>query len=231
MAARTLAQLMDTVRNALAGEVEIDQVRYFSDSKTVLCWIANRNEWKVFVKHTVNETLKWSKKEDWGYCQSAENPADVGSKGVGAHGLMETELWWNGPRWLRTLGEGFPTPPVEFETEESSLDMKKSCVLKVSIEETSNVESIMEIEKFSSLIKLYRVTAYVRRFIYNLRAKQKGVERKNGELGRDEMIGAERMWILAAQAMLKNQDNYAGLVKDHLHFFFLHTLFLFPCMW
>ena len=108
MAARTLAQLMDTVRNALAGEVEIDQVKYFSDSKTVLCWIANKNEWKVFVKHRVNEILKWSKKEDWGYCPSAENPADVGSRGMGAHGLTETELWWNGPRWLRTPGEGFP---------------------------------------------------------------------------------------------------------------------------
>ena len=205
---------VDTVRNALAGEVEIDQVRYFSDSKTVLSWIANRNEWKVFVKHRVNEILKWSKKEDWGYCPSAENPADVGSRGVGAHGLMETELWWNGPRWLRTPGQGFPTPPVEIETEESSLEMKKSCIFKVSIEETTNVESIMEIEKFSSLNRLYRVTAYVGRFMYNLRAKQKGVQRKNGELGRDEMIGAERMWILAAQARLKNQDNYAGLVKE-----------------
>ena len=165
------------------------------DTKTVLCWIANRNEneWKVFVKHRVNEILKWSKKEDWGYCLSAENPADVGSRGVGARGLMEIELWWNGPRWLRASGEGFPTPRVEIETEKSSLEMKKSCVLKVSIEETSNVECIMEIEKFSSLNRLYRVTAYVRRFIYSLRAKQKGVQRKNGELGRDEMVGAERM--------------------------------------
>ena len=422
MAARTLAQLMDTVRNALAGEVEIDQVKYFSDSKAVLCWIANRNEWKVFVKHRVNEILKWSKKEDWGYCPSAENPADVGSRGVGAHGLTETELWWNGPRWLRTPGEGFPTPLVEIETEESSLEMKKSCVLKVTIQETAknvecimeiekscvlkvtiqetaknvecimeiekscvlkvtiqetaknvecimeiekscvlkvtiqetaknvecimeiekscvlkvtiqetaknvecimeiekscvlkvtiqetaknvecimeiekscvlkvtiqetaknvecimeiekscvlkvtiqetaknvecimeiekscvlkvtiqetaknvecimeiekscvlkvtiqetakNVECIMEIEKFSSLNRLYRVTAYVRRFIHNLRAKQKGVLRKNGELSRGEIIGAERVWILAAQAKLKNQDNYADLVKE-----------------
>ena len=168
MAARTFAQLMDTVRNALAGEVEIDQVKYFSDSKTVLCWIANRNEWNVFVKHRVNEILKWSKKEDWGYCPSAENPADVGSRGVGTHGLTETELWWNGPRWLWTPGEGFPTPLVEFETEESSLEMRTSCVLKVTIQEIAkNVECIMEIEKFSSLNRLYRVTAYVRRFIHN----------------------------------------------------------------
>ena len=107
MATRTLAQLVDTVRNALAGEVEIDQVKYFSDSKTVLCWIANRNAWKVFVKHRVNEILKWSKQEDWGYCPSAENPADVGSRGVGTHGLTDTEFWWNGPRWLRTRGRDF----------------------------------------------------------------------------------------------------------------------------
>ena len=98
---------------------------------------------------------------------------------------------------------------------ECIMEIEKSCVLKVTIQEIAkNVECIMEIEKFSSLNRLYRVTAYVRRFIHNFRAKQKGVLRKNGELSRDEMIGAERVWILAAQAKLKNQDNYADLAKE-----------------
>ena len=40
----------------------------------------------------MNEILKVTKKNDWGYCKSGENPADVGSRGIGAKGLKEHKL-------------------------------------------------------------------------------------------------------------------------------------------
>ena len=43
-AARTLAYLMDTVKNALTKEVKIDEIRLWSDSRTVLCWLENKKE-------------------------------------------------------------------------------------------------------------------------------------------------------------------------------------------
>ena len=50
MSARILATLMDTVKNALAEQIEISEVRYWLDSKTALHWMYNAGEWKQFVQ-------------------------------------------------------------------------------------------------------------------------------------------------------------------------------------
>ena len=62
MSARILAQLMDSVKTALGSYVEFTEIRYWLDSKTALCWINNRGEWKQFVRHRVNEILRLTKK-------------------------------------------------------------------------------------------------------------------------------------------------------------------------
>ena len=100
MSARILAQLMHTVKNALQSQVKLDGVRFWLDSKTALSWIQNKGEWKQFVRHRVNEILKLTDKEDWAYCSTEENPADLGSRGVVASQRKENQLWWRGPSWL-----------------------------------------------------------------------------------------------------------------------------------
>ena len=57
MAARILAQLMEAVRQALEPEYKFEGVRYWTDSKTVLCWISNTGSWKQFVQRRVDEIL------------------------------------------------------------------------------------------------------------------------------------------------------------------------------
>lgn len=97
MSARILAQLMETVKKALESQLEISRVKYWLDSKTALCWIQNRGEWKQFVRHRVNEILKFSNKKDWGHCSGEENPADIGSRRTLGSKLKEEKLWWCGP--------------------------------------------------------------------------------------------------------------------------------------
>jgi hypothetical protein len=81
MAARILAQLTDAVRQALELEYKFEGVSYWTDSKTVLCWISNTGSWKQFVQHRVDEILRISSKSDWGHCPGIENPADLGREG------------------------------------------------------------------------------------------------------------------------------------------------------
>ena len=92
MSARILAQLMETVKKALESQLQISRVKYWLDSKTALCWIQNRGEWKQFVRHRVNEILKLSYKKDWGHCPGEENPADIGSRGTLGSKLKEEKL-------------------------------------------------------------------------------------------------------------------------------------------
>ena len=80
MSGEILATLMDTIKNALKGEVDICMTRLWLDSKTALWWIENNGEWKQFVHHQVNEILKITKKYKWGHCPGEENSADIGSR-------------------------------------------------------------------------------------------------------------------------------------------------------
>ena len=77
MSARILAQLVNTVKKALEAQVSLTGTRYWLDSKTAICWIQNRGEWKQFVRHRVNEILRLSNKEEWRHCPGEENPADI----------------------------------------------------------------------------------------------------------------------------------------------------------
>lgn len=55
MSARTLAQLMHTVKNALHSQRKLNGVKFWLDSKMAVSWIQNKGEWKQFVGHRVNE--------------------------------------------------------------------------------------------------------------------------------------------------------------------------------
>ena len=126
MAARILAHLVNTIRSALSMQLKLDGVRYWLDSKTALCRIRNRGEWKQFVKHRVNEILQLTNKDEWAYVSTHENPADTGSRGVLASQLKNNELWWNGPTWLAEKPNDWP-PIFEIgRTPESSEEEKKS---------------------------------------------------------------------------------------------------------
>ena len=93
MSARILAQLMSTVKNALEEQVTLNGTSYWLDSKTAICWIQNRGEWKQFVRHRVNEILKLSAKDEWRHCPGEDNPADIGSRGALGSKLKDEELW------------------------------------------------------------------------------------------------------------------------------------------
>ena len=63
-----LARLIFTIKEALSSQVNIQNVRLWSDSMTALYWIQNQGEWKQFIRHCVNEILQLSDKSDWGQC-------------------------------------------------------------------------------------------------------------------------------------------------------------------
>ena len=107
-----------------------------------------------------------------------------------------------------------PTKPENLETVETHEEEKKSVVLIASEKVNASVGNVMNVEAFSSIQHLYRVTAWVKRFVSNLKAKQRGILVTKGELTRDEIVNAERLWILEVQGKLKEQNNYKVLPKD-----------------
>ena len=185
MSARILAQLMHTVKNALQSQVKLDGVRFWLDSKTALSWIQNKGEWKQFVRHRVNEILKLTDKEDWAYCSTEENPADLGSRGVLASQLKENQLWWRGPSWLTERPEDWPVLTESLRTPESLIEEKKSAaVMMTKAEIVSGIAGVIDVNDYSTLQRLVRVTAWIKRFIDNSRARAKKAKREaNRKIG------------------------------------------------
>ena len=64
MSGKILETLMSMVKNALKDEIGISSMPLWLDSKTALWWIANNGEWKQFVHHQVNKTLKVTNKQE-----------------------------------------------------------------------------------------------------------------------------------------------------------------------
>ena len=185
---------MSAVKKALEEEVHIASTRLWLDSKTALWWIENNGEWKQFVRHRVNEILKVSKKDEWAHCPGEENPADIGSRGEQASKLKENVLWWNGPPWLTGPKAGWPNTEIN-ETPQSNEEMKKVTVVVAGVTRKQGVTDAIDINKFSTLGRLLRVTAWVKRFLYNLQSTRRGVQRRAGMLQREEVYEAERIWI------------------------------------
>ena len=211
MAARILAQLVNTIRSALSTQLKLDGVRYWLDSKTALCWIRNRGEWKQFVKHRVNKILHLTNKDEWAYVSTHENPADIRSRGVLVSKLKNNELWWNGLTWLVEKPNDWP-PNFEIgRTPESSEEEKKSVTnlfVEKDQQQLSGLGAVISIKRYSSLTKLLNVTAWVRRAVSNFKRKHIMID-----LTAEEIKTAEIDWIKIAQCELEQQDNYRQLTR------------------
>eukprot|EP00794_Sanderia_malayensis_P006717 gene6717-biopygen5491 len=210
MSARILASVMSTIITAIGSQVEIDQIYYWSHSKTTLHWIFNGGEWKQFVQHRVNEILSLSKKESWSHVAGVDNPADIGSRGVTAIELKNSRLWWKGPPWLGEDIKFWPKPMLIHNSDEIREEQRKDAAVFMNVE-SYGVSKIVDIQKHSRLSQLLRVTAYVKRFLDNLKSIRSREPRSLGPLGVQELEAAERLWIKDVQKCMLDSDGYKQL--------------------
>ena len=66
-----------------------------------LGWLRGRPQrWKTYVANRVEVIQGLTAVEYWRHCRSAENPADLLTRGVHADVLISSSLWFRGPAWL-----------------------------------------------------------------------------------------------------------------------------------
>jgi len=219
LSARILAVLVNTVCKALSSQIKIDCVRYWLDSKTALYWVYNNGEWKQWVQFRVTEILRLSKKEEWGHVGGKENPADLGSRGVTASHLKNSDLWWKGPQWLSEGKHYWPKGLTLEDSEEVKSEKKKVNVMVAVAETPTGVSQVIDINKYSTLRKLLRVTAWVKRFVDNLKARKEGKDLNVEGLSAQEITSAEKLWIKDVQSTMaqdlsfKKTQSHLGIVE------------------
>ena len=105
--------------------------------------------WHAFVSNRVSQIQSMLPTTEFINVPSEENPADLGSRGLLATQLVaQRKFWFQGPLWW---GSSFPDQPQTLITKEEACQKVKSMTVL-----TSPSNSLVDLEKFNSLVKLLR---------------------------------------------------------------------------
>ena len=150
------------------------RVHIWSDSKVALAWLKipayNLQTW---VANRVEETRDLVPTGSFHHCRGVDNPADLCSRGANVPDLLSSELWWKGPDWLSkwTSDQLLVDNQDELSIEEqaSVTCERKRIPQVVTAVAVAKSSFTLWAQKFDSMNKLLRVTAYIRRFIFDFK--------------------------------------------------------------
>ncbi|XP_074653602.1 uncharacterized protein LOC141907759 [Tubulanus polymorphus] len=172
LAALTAARLITYVYRALASKINISKTILWSDSQIVLHWIHSDKKLPVFVSNGVTQ-IKSVNIDEFKYCPTKDNPADILSRGICAADLQNCDLWWKGPHWLGQcdwpICELFDSTILLTETE--SLDSQGSAIASPARQKFGIIKEVNP-AFYPDLPKMVRICAYVLRFVSLLRVNK-----------------------------------------------------------
>ncbi|XP_054716905.1 uncharacterized protein LOC129226328 [Uloborus diversus] len=177
---------------------------FWSDSKITIFWIkGNPEKFKPFVKNRIEEIRKFTARSDWFFCPGKVNPSDTLSRGAKVSKLLEDPTWLTGPQWLKNSPDYWPKSENDeaINTEELEYRKKSKDIFQYEclVEEKENG---ININKFSNMEKLVRVTAWVKKSIMKFR-KISNIE---NTLTAEELIEAENHLIRLEQKIFFKED-------------------------
>ena len=192
--AQVLAKLLHHVKDVL--QLSASNVYAWTDSEIVLHWLSgNPRRFKTYVGNRVSDIISTIAPEKWSHVPSAQNPADCASRGILPSELIEHELWWNGPSWLKSEPSCWPKwrpTSVELPVDEE----REISLVTVLFPK----EPVVPFDRYSSLSHLVRIVAWVLRFVNNCKPLSEcNLVKKTSYLTTPELLAAERYLIKSSQ--------------------------------
>ena len=102
----------------------------------------------------------------WRHVPTQEDLADLLSRGVPATKLTSVSLWWQGPPWLKSQPEQWPTQQLAVP---QNLPETRTTV---TISTASSQAKFELWERYSSFAHLVRILASMRWFIHNAKSSK-----------------------------------------------------------
>eukprot|EP00794_Sanderia_malayensis_P004439 gene4439-5032_t len=210
MGALTLAELINTVITVLKHKLTIGRIYCWSDSQVALHWILNENKVlkQQFVRNRVIQIRAMTPNATWGYCPTSDNPADVASRGSTVAKLQTNQLWWEGAPFLKLDFECWPKVDL-FSTSimEEVIEKPQSTLVNSNIAHFA-VSKVIACQDFSSIDRLFRVTALVLQFIEILMKKD--------IIPAELYTKAQVIWYKELQTSFINNESF-NKSKENLH--------------
>ncbi|XP_071153661.1 uncharacterized protein [Mytilus edulis] len=139
---------------------------------------------------------------EWNYCPTDDNPADYLTRGIYAKHLYNNSLWMNGPQWILNR-ENWPTWTRKIEDCSTMVTVSDDNTDDKSTNASTQRISCIDIQRYRSLEKAIRVTAYVLRFIQNLRNLKD--KRSIGFISVEERCKALKVIVTVQQETFKDE--------------------------
>ena len=154
-AATVSVRLNMLLKNEL--EIPIDKITFWTDSMTVLRYIANESKhFHTYVANRVAIIRADSRPSQWRYIQSKSNPADEASRGTSADAFFLNDRWIKGPDFLlKPPAEWINLPKHSRELSGDDPEVKReSKFFVVDMRPRQIQSSIMSlVQRFSSWLK------------------------------------------------------------------------------
>ena len=149
--AHLLTKLLEHVRTTL--KIPIEQIFAWTDSTIVINWLdGSPRRFKTYVGNRVSFIIDRIPPNRWNHVSGEQNPADCASRGLLPIELIEHELWWNGPSWLKLQLSSWPKSPV-LPSNQPSDEEREICLLATVVPR----DPLISLNCFSSFAKLIRV--------------------------------------------------------------------------
>ena len=179
-----------------------NQLNMWTDSMIVFHWICSTAQrWKPFVSNRVTEIQALTNPELWSHCSGKTNPADLPTRGQSVETLIQSKLWWSGPASLSQTADA-ESVDEDCVADEVNTELRSKYQAVVQFTSTDQAEPLLDLDKYSRLKTVLRITAWVKRFITNARYSQK----TQGELTAEELTAAEVYWVKVTQEHSFNQE-------------------------
>ncbi|XP_044749666.1 uncharacterized protein LOC123310262 [Coccinella septempunctata] len=164
--AHLLAKIMHHLSTRVMPNLTTECIA-FCDSSVALSWIRGESHrWKIFVGNRVAEIQDLVPSDCWRHVVSEDNPADCASRGLMPADIHHHHLWWRGPPWPSLDASSWPLSSVD-SSQIEQVEVEAKPISTFMLAAISDEPTL--IERFSSYLRLKRVTAFYRRFILNAR--------------------------------------------------------------
>ena len=216
--AQVLTKLLCHVKDILS--IPVSSIYAWTDSTIVLGWLTgNPRRFKTYVGNRVSFIIDQLPPDRWRHVPGLQNPADCASRGLFPIQLKSHNLWWNGPEWLKQDLSAWPEQPC-LSVDRDLAEERTTCNV-VTVDAT---QPILDVSHYSTFTRLKRVTAWILRFVGNLRVPVP--ERSKAlSLSVSELSHAENYWLQVAQGECFQEEVRMVVFSSSAVDFYLSALF------
>ena len=160
----------------LTVELKISNLvgHYWSDSMITLGYIQNDTKrFRIFVSNRVQRIRSSTKKEQWCYVDTKENPADHASRGLTVEDVDAVNQWFQGPDFLWREENQWKKQTVLDPLPNDDPEIRKPISVQASIVKGSSYVITKLEERLSSWKRVIRVIATMLKFYKRCKQKQK----------------------------------------------------------